>query len=182
MTDCLSADSLLFNLKMAHDVVILCPDCHLDCKKMATKRMKFMERQCRVDPNTAIPHFVDGKLHKIKSCALALLRWRHKLPPTTIGEYEGLIRIHFDIPEAQKVTTTHVKEATEIEPSKPNPNFVPTSDVVVASLCQDDASIETFVKGWREHFVETMDPQHLPKGWSVNSPVACSSADRKAIE
>ena len=86
---------MMLVLKMAHDIVILCVDCHVNCKKMATKRMQYMERKCRVDPNTAIPNFVDGKLHKIKSCALALLRWRHKLPPSTVDEYESLIRTHF---------------------------------------------------------------------------------------
>ena len=147
---------------------------------MATTRMKFLERQCRTDPTTAIPHFVDRELYKVKSCALALLRWRHKLPPSNIEEYESLIRDHFDIPPTQELTTSTLEEATEIETSHPNPHYIPASDIIVASLCRDDAAIEVFVKGWRKHFVETMEPQYLPKGWSVNSSVECQSAERKS--
>lgn len=31
-----------------------------------------------------------------------------------------------------------------------------------------DKKIEEFVKLWRKHFIETMKPQYMPKGWSIN--------------
>lgn len=30
--------------------------------------------------------------------------------------------------------------------------------------------LDAFVKQWRKHFIDTMNPKHLPQGWSVDSP------------
>jgi hypothetical protein len=39
-----------------------------------------------------------------------------------------------------------------------------------------EAALEEFVRGWRRHFLDTMQPQHLPPFWSVDSRVRNSSA------
>lgn len=31
-----------------------------------------------------------------------------------------------------------------------------------------DEKIETFVKMWRQHFIDTMNPQYMPDGWSID--------------
>jgi len=38
-----------------------------------------------------------------------------------------------------------------------------------------EAAIEAFVRGWRQHFLDSMAPQHLPAHWSVGARVANSS-------
>jgi len=176
---CRSLFPAKYKMHMAHDVVILCPDCHLDCKRMATHRMKYLEQTHRKDLATAIPTIVDRQLHKVKSCATALLRHRHKLPAEKIYDYENLLRNHFQLNLHEVLTKGILKKAAELETSQPNPVYVPASEVIVAAMCQDEAGIESFVKGWRMHFLETMEPQYLPKGWSVNSSVDCQSAECK---
>lgn len=32
----------------------------------------------------------------------------------------------------------------------------------------EEGSLESFVKTWRQHFIDNANPQHLPLGWSVN--------------
>ena len=34
----------------------------------------------------------------------------------------------------------------------------------------DQAKYTEFIQGWRQLFVRTLDPQHLPKGWSIEGP------------
>ena len=36
-----------------------------------------------------------------------------------------------------------------------------------------------FVKKWRKHFVDNMNPQFLPKYWSINSPLEKSGRVEK---
>mmetsp|Transcript_23406 Transcript_23406/g.55464 ORF Transcript_23406/g.55464 Transcript_23406/m.55464 type:complete len:475 (-) Transcript_23406:31-1455(-) len=36
----------------------------------------------------------------------------------------------------------------------------------------DDTAIEEFVREWRRLFIDTLQPQYLPKGWSINSSVS----------
>lgn len=169
-----------YKMHMAHDVVILCPDCHLECKKLATNRVKFLEKQSRRDLKTAIPHFTNRVLYKVKSCSLALLKWRNKLPPATIDEYEALVRSHFELTPEDDLSTSILQQASELETEIPNPDYVPAAEVIVDAFCRSDDDIESFVKGWRNHFVETMQPGFLPKGWSVDSSVECESADRRS--
>ncbi|CAB9526649.1 Exonuclease 3'-5' domain-containing protein 2 [Seminavis robusta] len=164
---------------MAHDVVILCPDCHLECKKQATQRLKYLEKCCRKDPNTATPHTTDRHLYKVKSCALALLRWRSNLPPDTIQEYETLLQQHFQLADTTVVTEELLQQAIQVEEKIPNPHYIPPSEVIVEAMCQTDEDIQAFVKGWRKHFVRTMAPRFLPKGWNVDSNVQCMSTERK---
>lgn len=35
--------------------------------------------------------------------------------------------------------------------------------------------LEDFVKGWRQHFLDTAQPRHLPAHWSVDARVTNSS-------
>ena len=38
---------------------------------------------------------------------------------------------------------------------------------VVQKLIAEDG-IEDFVKLWRKHFIDIMQPKHMPKGWSID--------------
>jgi hypothetical protein len=53
----------------------------------------------------------------------------------------------------------------------PNPNYIGPAELVVAAIRDDHDDIAVFVKAWRTHFVETMDPRFLPMGWSVDAAV-----------
>jgi len=169
-----------FKMHMAHDVVILCPDCHLECKKLSTDRVKFLEKQCRGDPKTAIEHFTDKKLYRVKSVSLALLKFRAKLPADNITEYETRVKEHFQISQ-EELTEEILKQGSQIDYDIPNTAFIPPSEVIVGAFCKDDEEIRAFVKAGRKHFVETMEPQYLPAGWSVDSPVECTKPERKKV-
>jgi hypothetical protein len=39
-----------------------------------------------------------------------------------------------------------------------------------------EAALEEFVRGWRQHFLDIMQPKFLPAFWSVDSRVRNSSA------
>ena len=63
-------------------------------------------------------------------------------------------------------------ELANLEPERKNPKYIPLANLVVQNLCQSDEAISKFIISWREFFVETLRPRHLPAGWSVHSPVA----------
>lgn len=170
-----------FKMHMAHDIVILCPDCQLECKKWSTERVKFLENQYRVDPKTAIEHFTNKKLYKVRSVSLALLKFRGKLPADNIAEYEAKVREHFQLSPEEEITDEILKEGTKINCDIPNPKFIPPSEIIVKAMCTNDEETRAFVRAWRKHFLETMEPQYLPMGWSVESPVECNKPERKGF-
>lgn len=38
----------------------------------------------------------------------------------------------------------------------------------LVSKLNTDKKLEEFIKIWRKHFIKTMKPKHMPKGWSIN--------------
>jgi len=75
-------------------------------------------------------------------------------------------------PPSQQLSEAVLRDlALYLEPEQKNPNYVPLASVVVEHLCRTDEEIQEFVVGWRQFFVETLQPRHLPLGWRVDSPV-----------
>lgn len=119
---------------------------------------------------------VDQNLLKVRNKALALLKWRAKLPADKILEYEAILRDHLKLSDSStEITSEQLQQATKIVYRKDNPNYVPGPEIIVKSLKGDEQNISAFVRGWRQHFLETMHPRFLPIGWSIDSPVTCGS-------
>jgi hypothetical protein len=38
--------------------------------------------------------------------------------------------------------------------------------------------VEQFIKDWRRHFIDTVQPRFLPQGWSIDSPVMNTTRNR----
>ena len=60
---------------------------------------------------------------------------------------------------------------------KLNPKYIPLVDLVMKHKLKTDQAVREFVIGWRQFFVDTLNPQYLPIGWSVNSPVESDGND-----
>ena len=93
-----------------------------------------------------------------------------------------------------------LNELANMETDRPNPYYISTPDLIVQQRLtsktatkinrvennemsvplelqhqqgtMDDAAIEEFVREWRRLFIDTLQPQYLPKGWSINSSVS----------
>lgn len=174
---------------MSHDIVILCPDCHLDCEKHSKGRMKAMERDLRMEMGEDAyvrPVIDDPILGHIRSCAIALVKWRETMPDEKVERYENVVReylVSICKKEEQRdallsgketLAKSQLQRACAVKYRVKNPNFIPGNEVVVQSL-KDPKSVEEFIIDWRKHFIATVNPQHMPTGWRVDNPVVCGS-------
>jgi hypothetical protein len=175
-----------FKTHLPHDVVLVCCRCHVRAERASHARKMQMEDALRSDPATAAAQTVDGRLQRIRSAATALLKWKEQLPPARIHEYQVLLQEYYYGMEGSAeqqlllLTVEQLQAASEIESRLPNPKYVSGADLVVIELLQsnnddndNDQAIRDFVMEWRQHFVDTLQPQFLPAGWSVDSPVQC---------
>jgi hypothetical protein len=181
-----------FKTHLPHDVVLLCLDCHVDAEQAAKKqRTDVYERLYRKDPSTRLAVVIDHDRKRLKSYARALWKHKDRLPPERIKQYESAISEHLAMesvhPSGSPSTTStvagairnegripeHILQelALNLQPERTNPRYIPLANLVVENLCQTDEAISKFVVGWREFFVATLRPRHLPAGWSVHSPV-----------
>lgn len=164
-----------FKEHLAHDVVLLCAECQVRAEKAVHARRRQLEDGLRHDPATAQAHLTDSERYKVRNAGLALLRWRDKLPSVKIDEYQAFLRQWFGL---EDLTDTHYQDAANVDYRVANPLYISGPDLVRASLTSGDA-MGDFVRDWRCHFVEHMQPQHLPKGWSIDSPVTCADRSLK---
>lgn len=87
-----------YKTHLPHDVVIVCPTCHVMAEVQAHRRMKKLEQRERrnkshcLHPTSAQMELVDGHIHSVRSAATALLKWRDRLPAAKIEAYETLLR------------------------------------------------------------------------------------------
>ena len=166
-----------YKTHLSHDVVILCPDCHLHCERETQLRMKVLEKDCPVECRN--PHHVDIHLHQVRSAALALLRWKDTIPAEKLKEYDSMVRNHLNVTSGE-LSKEKLQEAIDIEYQIANPNYIAGPEWVVRSLHSDDIKLERFIKQWRQHFVSTVQPKFLPYGWSVDAPVTSSVQETDA--
>ena len=185
---------------MSHDIVILCPDCHLDCERHSKRRMKRIESELRkkeimskgagdVGRSDINPVVEDPHLGHVRSCAIALVKWMDTIPDDQVERYEKVVRDYLvsvcnnDAEKATllngngvaKLTKTQLEKACNVNYRVKNPDYVSGSDIVVRSLKGDARLISQFIIDWRKHFIDTVNPRHMPTGWSVDNPVVCGS-------
>ena len=52
--------------------------------------------------------------------------------------------------------------------------------VVVVVSAMSEEGIDSFVRGWRQHFLDAMRPRFMPPHWSVNSRVRNGTGGQQA--
>lgn len=180
---------------MSHDIVILCPNCHLHCEKLSKCRMKQIETESRThalmsgsitNMNDLEPVIDDAYLGHVRSCALALVKHKYTLPCEQVDRYERIVRDYVISVRTEKeddnnketflvLTKSNLQTACSIKYRIKNPNYISGSDLVVQSLQGDSCRIEQFIIEWRIHFMDTVQPKFMPTGWQINNPVICGS-------
>ena len=172
---------------MSHDIVILCPDCHVDCERVTKRRMKQMEHDLRLQTGQCneSPVIEDAHKYHVRSAAIALVKWRDKMPDDKVSSHEKDVREYLAsickneeetdaiFNGTEELTKQQLQTACSVNYRIKNPDFVTGSEVVVRSLKGDAKMIEEFIIDWRRHFIATVNPQHMPTGWRIENPVVC---------
>jgi len=204
-----------YKTHMSHDIVILCPECHVSCEKLSKAKMKSMENALRDDLSKEVgienafcsPVVDDAELHHVRSCAIALARWRCTMPEDKIESHEKVVRGYLagivnakccgenedgdkimmkdEAQEHKKrildrsvpLTKQQLQKACSVNYRVKNPHYISGSELVVRSLSGDAKKIENFVVDWRKHFIDTVNPKFMPVGWCVDNPVVCGRQD-----
>ena len=163
-----------YKTHMSHDVVLLCSDCHLIMGTAANNRMNEIEDEFNPQKRFA----TNQRQYKVRSAALALLNWRHKIPEQKISDHEATVRQYLTeektpIPENDLLTNETLQRIKDVDHRIENPNYIPGPVLVVNSIVNDQEKMADFIRSWRRFFVNTIHPRFLPDGWSIDYAVAC---------
>eukprot|EP01060_Flectonema_neradi_P038349 TRINITY_DN8004_c1_g1_i1.p1 TRINITY_DN8004_c1_g1~~TRINITY_DN8004_c1_g1_i1.p1 ORF type:complete len:545 (+),score=70.73 TRINITY_DN8004_c1_g1_i1:46-1680(+) len=160
-----------------HDIVLTCNSCSALCQRNYDVYRENLFKEYNVTAR------LPSREQHIKSCASALASMREKVQSlddaVTYPEADTVKprKIPRDRFEYLKDT---ISEELSVSPADlryqhlhhliEKHTLLPTSSQVVTKIlsANGEPGLDTFVQGWRQKFVDTMSPKHLPLGWSVH--------------
>lgn len=151
------------NLKnhRSYDVMALCIPCHRSYEEHAITLKQTLAAQYSAPiSGTGIKY--DKELARARGAASALLANRDKMPPER--QEELLVRIKHYL--QKEITDFELQELVDKDPYDFG-NYTHHGKIVI----EQTVDIEEFVRNWRQHFIDKMNPQYLPSHWTVQRPV-----------
>ncbi|XP_045760722.1 exonuclease 3'-5' domain-containing protein 2 [Maniola jurtina] len=152
----------------SHDVVLLCVACHQLSNMLDRALRERLAEQCAAPlgshGNSKIIEDPDCK--KIRSAARALLYQsrKHVLPEARRKELEGVILQHYLLHD--EITEELLKEAAQIEVVFENEDYE-SHGYKVTEYYKKNEGLLRLEELWREYFLKTMHPRHMPELWSL---------------
>ncbi len=172
---------LRYKSRNHHDVVLICRVHHEEYEQIA----KFYKNQIAKTFNVEsieemnakqINYMVDNLKDQFKAVKLldTILNRYNDIPEERVvwisDQLEALLGIRLLDMDFQQIEELYINTDKLIEAKKSElmnvENFY-HGKAVIAKLKNDDA-FEEFIRGWRVHFVESMKPEFMPFGWSVD--------------
>ena len=150
-----------------HDVLLMCVPCH-DAYESEASRVKEKLAVEHGIPMTGTGWYCDKVVVKLKKHASALQNHWDQIPP---ARREELLQTLRDYYQRDDITAEDMEQAGSLEAIVRTEDFAQHGPTVVAKISETYGSMEAFVKMWRQHFLQTMDPQFLPEHWSVDRPI-----------
>ncbi|XP_046824735.1 exonuclease 3'-5' domain-containing protein 2 [Vespa crabro] len=156
---------LVMKAHQSHDVLLLCPTCHENSKSHDLQLRRKLADMCNAPLAGPLTHTNWKKLH----CAIKALRNEPMLP---LQRQEELTNIILEYAGQQEITPNLLNSLDEelksalsssINQSKQQPHGLK----VVQWFEEREGGLVELERIWREHFLTTMKPQHLPNLWSV---------------
>jgi len=169
----------------SHDVVLLCPVCH----EKANKHSDRLKKQIAEEYEEPLNQFsemqvVKDKVFTAQKQCSSLLKHGEKMPTERYSElvsklqnfideqesYQNLLKEQVGSDQVNQEVIKYIEQNSQKLLSlhgkynwKKKGNCVHGENVI-----KKVSNLKEFIRRWRVHFIETMNPQHLAEAWSVD--------------
>ncbi|XP_053290308.1 exonuclease 3'-5' domain-containing protein 2 [Pleuronectes platessa] len=155
----------------SHDILLLCTSCHA----ASNVHDGFLKQQLAEDFGApqgceeGVRLLEDSDRRRVRSAARALLTAGDGLPEQRRDELQLLIRGFLNMNERQELSEEAVQHAAGLETRIFNEAYVPHGlKLVQAHAGLGLQGLMDLERRWRQHFLTSMQPRHLPPLWSVD--------------
>jgi exonuclease 3'-5' domain-containing protein 2 len=146
----------------SHDVLPMCFSHHVEYEEEAFKIKLELANRYDAPLNGGETHRNMARVNRAYGYARNLVLFAGEIPDERAQQMRSYIRKTLEIQHMDDDTLLMLAQ----EKSNGNGNlFGPLHGELVTSRIGD---IDEFVRMWRQHFVDTMNPRHMPTGWSVD--------------
>jgi len=149
----------------SHDILLLCLDCHSECCVHDNRLRNQLAVECSAPVGTEkdVKTKLDKGLNAVQRASNALLTSRQVMPASRVSELEDVIKTYYQV---DVVTPEVLQMGSNLQIRIPNADYIPHGLKVVRHY-QERENLLALERRWREHFVNAMNPKHLPSLWSV---------------
>ncbi|XP_003472425.1 exonuclease 3'-5' domain-containing protein 2 [Cavia porcellus] len=151
----------------SHDVLLLCTSCHAISNYYDNylKQQLAKEFQAPLGSEEGLRLLEDPERRQVRSGARALLN-AESLPAYRKEELLQALREFYS---TDAITDEMLQEAASLETRIFNGSYVPHGLKVVQCHARGGLrSLMQLESRWRQHFLDSMQPRHLPQQWSVD--------------
>lgn len=148
--------------KDSHDIVLLCIPCHRIYETHAWNiKKELAEKHGMLLAQPVEEHSEEEKLKfKAVSAAYAIIEHGHRIPEPRKEILLGIISSYLG---KETVEDSDLEKLVEVKFGVKNLDFS-----LGKSIVDKIDDLDSFIKMWRAHFVETMKPEYLPELWSID--------------
>ncbi|XP_072425361.1 exonuclease 3'-5' domain-containing protein 2 isoform X2 [Chiloscyllium punctatum] len=151
----------------SHDVLLLCTACHATSNYYdnVLKQQLAAEFNAPIGCEESVRLLEDPGRRRVRSGARALLR-AEGLPQTRRKELQDILKAFYG---KETLTREILEEGASLETRVFNESYVPHGLKVTQSCAVGGLrALMSLEKRWRQHFLDYMQPRHLPPMWSVD--------------
>lgn len=152
----------------SHDILLLCSQCHQLSNMTDLKMRHLLEKRCDAPLKVNFTQEQKTEICKekdVQKVARALLNCSDKIPTTRIEELKTKMRNHF--PD-QELTNEFLKDLIDNPVQTADEYQVrPAHGEQVVKYFKENGGLIELEKMWRQHFLDSMKPCHMPELWSL---------------
>lgn len=156
----------------SHDVLAVCVDDHERYERYAdAEKAKLCDKY---DAPLTGRGWIKYPGHSaIRAAGAALLRYTDDIPPRRIEELQHVIMKHYKLDTKTDITNDILEETLNLKSLEKGDGFEEHGKIVISAILREEGEdgFARFVRFWRQHFLDHMQPQYLSKNWNVNDPV-----------
>ncbi|XP_067337065.1 exonuclease 3'-5' domain-containing protein 2 isoform X2 [Channa argus] len=155
----------------SHDILLLCTSCHAasNVHDGFLKQQLAEEFAAPQGCEEGIRLLEDTDRRRVRSAARALLTASDGLPEQRREDLQVLIKSFLNVNKEEELTMEALQQAANLETRIFNEAYVPHGlKVVQAHAERGLRGLMDLERRWRQHFLTTMQPKHLPPLWSVD--------------
>uniref|UniRef100_A0A3P8VIV9 Exonuclease 3'-5' domain-containing protein 2 n=2 Tax=Cynoglossus semilaevis TaxID=244447 RepID=A0A3P8VIV9_CYNSE len=155
----------------SHDILLLCTSCHAasNVHDGFLKQQLAEEYAAPQGCEEVVRLHEDHDRRRVRSAARALVTAGDGLPKQRREELQAVIMEFFNVSQLQDLSQEMLQQAADLETRIFNKAFVPHGlRVVQAHAEQGLRGLMHLERRWRQHFLTSMKPRHLPPLWSID--------------
>lgn len=118
-------------------------------------------------PMSGTGWYRDGEVMRIKKTATALRKAGHLMPAERVAEYRAFLHAYLKLSDDEEIKDEHFDSIGALEPLVRTSEYKTHGQTVIEHLTTPELLTE-FIKMWRKHFIDTMQPQFISELWGID--------------